>query len=113
MKKRAKHWMRRAGMPIARTVQVVAEHADNVGRAGYADKGGNAHYHETAFDAEPEGIPHAFVFSCTIIKSALTGWKPCPMPRATQKRKFMRSLLQCSWPQWRHRRKGLQNGLIP
>ena len=60
----------KSGNANCKDCRIVAEHADNVGRAGYADKGGNAHYHETAFDAEPEGIPDAFVFSGTIIKSA-------------------------------------------
>ena len=50
--------------------RVITEHALDGGRAGYSDKGGNAHYHETAFDAEPESIPDAFVFSCTIVKGA-------------------------------------------
>ena len=60
----------KSGNANCKDCRIVAEHADNVGRAGYADKGGNAHYHETAFDAEPEGIPDAFIFSGTIIKSA-------------------------------------------
>ena len=60
----------KSGNANCKDCRIVAEHADNAGRAGYADKGGNAHYHETAFDAEPEGIPDAFVFSGTIIKSA-------------------------------------------
>lgn len=38
---------------------VVTEHAYNRGRAGDADKGGNAHDHEAAFYAEPESIPDA------------------------------------------------------
>ena len=49
---------------------VVTEHAYNRGRAGDADKGGNAHDHEDAFCAEPESIPDAFVFSGAIVEDA-------------------------------------------
>ena len=36
--------------------RVITEHAHDGGRAGYSDKGGNAHYYEAAFYAEPESI---------------------------------------------------------
>ena len=50
--------------------RIVTEHAYNSGRAGDTDKGGNTHDYETAFYAEPESIPDAFVFSGTVVEGA-------------------------------------------
>ena len=49
MKKRAMHWIRRAGIPMARTAGSSRNMRTIGGRAGYSDKGGNAHYYEAAF----------------------------------------------------------------
>ena len=50
--------------------RVITEHAHDGGRAGYSDKGGNAHYYEAAFYAEPESITDTFVFSCAVVEGA-------------------------------------------
>ena len=68
MKKRAKALDAKSGNANCKDCRIVAEHADNVGRAGYADKGGNAHYYEAAFYAEPESITDTFVFSCAVVE---------------------------------------------
>ena len=52
--------------------RIIPEHAYNGGRAGYSNKGGNAHYHEAAFYAEPESIPDTFVFSGAVVEG--TDW---------------------------------------
>ena len=54
----------------AKDCRVITEHAHDGGRAGYSDKGGNAHYYEAAFYAEPESITDTFVFSCAVVEGA-------------------------------------------
>ena len=69
MKKRAMHWIRRAGI---RWQGLPGHHGTCArgGRADYSDKGGNAHYYEAAFYAEPESITDTFVFSCAVVEGA-------------------------------------------